>query len=202
MADAGASPVGLTLGGQPIPPAGAVLRGDLGASYDLLTSDLPAYRTRLDAFVQQFKAEINAVHGPAVDPDGNPGGDYFSGTTAADLAVAVTDPRRVAAAAPGQGRLDNSVANSLSAADLGSATYRSLVTDFGVTVSSARRVADNQTLLTAQVDASRESLAGVNVDEEMVNLLAAQRAYEGAARVITTLDSVLDTLINRTGLMR
>jgi flagellar hook-associated protein 1 FlgK len=202
MADAGASPVGLSLGGQPIPPTGAVLRGDLGASYDLLTSDLPAYRTRLDAFVQQLKAETNAVHGPAIDLDDNPGGDFFTGTTSADHAVAVTDPRRVAAAAPGQGRLDNSVANSLSAADLGSATYRSLVTDFGVTVSSARRVADNQTLLTAQVDASRESLAGVNIDEEMVNLLAAQRAYEGAARVITTLDSVLDTLINRTGLMR
>jgi len=36
----------------------------------------------------------------------------------------------------------------------------------------------------------------------MVNLLAAQRAYEGASRVITTLDSVLDTLINRTGITR
>ena len=36
----------------------------------------------------------------------------------------------------------------------------------------------------------------------MVNLLAAQRGYEGASRVLTTLDSVLDTLINRTGLLR
>ena len=33
-------------------------------------------------------------------------------------------------------------------------------------------------------------------------MLAAQRAYEGAARVLTTIDSVLDTLINRTGLVR
>lgn len=36
----------------------------------------------------------------------------------------------------------------------------------------------------------------------MVNLLAAQRAYEGAARVMTTIDSMLDTLINRTGVTR
>ena len=36
----------------------------------------------------------------------------------------------------------------------------------------------------------------------MVNLLAAQRGYEGASRVLTTMDSMLDTLINRTGLVR
>ena len=57
-------------------------------------------------------------------------------------------------------------------------------------------------MLTAQVDASRESLSGINIDEEMVNLLAAQRGYEGASRVLTTMDSMLDTLINRTGLVR
>ena len=77
-----------------------------------------------------------------------------------------------------------------------------LVTGFGVTVSSARQAAVNQSVLTAQVDASRESLSGINIDEEMVNLLAAQRGYEGASRVLTTMDSMLDTLINRTGLVR
>jgi flagellar hook-associated protein 1 FlgK len=56
-------------------------------------------------------------------------------------------------------------------------------------------------VLTAQVDSSRESLSGVSIDEEMVHLLAAQRGYEGAARVLTTVDSMLDTLINRTGLV-
>ena len=45
-------------------------------------------------------------------------------------------------------------------------------------------------------------LAGVNLDEETVNLMQAQRGYEAASRVMTTVDSVLDTLINRTGLVR
>ena len=81
---------------------------------------------------------------------------------------------------------------------MGAATYRQLVTKFGVSVSSARQVSTNQGVVVAQVDANRESLSGINVDEEMVNLLAAQRGYEGAARVLTTLDSILDTLINRT----
>jgi flagellar hook-associated protein 1 FlgK len=42
-------------------------------------------------------------------------------------------------------------------------------------------------------------VAGVNLDEEMTNMLAYQRAYEGAARVMSTIDSMLDTLINRMG---
>jgi flagellar hook-associated protein 1 FlgK len=69
-------------------------------------------------------------------------------------------------------------------------------------VASTRRLALNQQTLTTQVDASREQLSGVNLDEEMVNMLTAQRAYEAAARVMTTVDSVLDTLINRTGMTR
>ncbi len=100
------------------------------------------------------------------------------------------------------GALDASNAEAMASLDLGATKYRTLVTGLGVTVASAKRVAENQSVVTAQVDASRESVSGVSIDEEMVNLLAAQRAYEGASRVITTLDSVLDTLINRTGLTR
>lgn len=65
-----------------------------------------------------------------------------------------------------------------------------------------QRLATTQQLLTAQVDSAREQLSGVNLDEEMVSMLSAQRSYEAAARVMTVVDSVLDTLINRTGLLR
>ena len=202
MAGAPGDPVRLSLGGAPLPPSGTRLVGELGASYDLLSSGLPDYLAELDSFVATLASQTNGLHSQGVDLDGNAGGPFFSGTTAADLAVAVTAPRQVAAAAPGQGALDATLADRVATADLGAETYRSLVTDFGVTVSSLKRVAENQGLLSAQVDASRESLSGVNIDEEMVNLLAAQRGYEGAARVITAVDSMLDTLINRTGLMR
>jgi flagellar hook-associated protein 1 FlgK len=37
------------------------------------------------------------------------------------------------------------------------------------------------------------------LDEEMANLLSYQRAYEAASRVLTTVDSTLDTLINKMG---
>ncbi|MFC7479780.1 flagellar basal body rod C-terminal domain-containing protein [Luedemannella flava] len=50
-----------------------------------------------------------------------------------------------------------------------------------------------------EIDVARSSQSGVNLDEEMTNLLAYQRAYEAASRVFNSIDETLDTLINRTG---
>jgi flagellar hook-associated protein 1 len=80
--------------------------------------------------------------------------------------------------------------------------YRQLVTELGALVASATRVAANEQVPTDQIDGAREALSGVDIDEEMVQMLTYQRAYEAAARVLTTVDSILDTLINRTGLVR
>ena len=52
-----------------------------------------------------------------------------------------------------------------------------------------------------QVDAARDSVKGVNLDEEMVNLVQAQHAYSAAARLMTAVDETLETLIMRTGLV-
>ena len=118
------------------------------------------------------------------------------------LTVLITDPSDGAAGDPAKGRLDGSNASKLAGLDMGARSYRELITSTGVLISSANRGAANQAVLVSQVDASREALSGISIDEEMVNLLAAQRGYEGASRVLTTIDSVLDTLINRTGLLR
>jgi flagellar hook-associated protein 1 len=44
-------------------------------------------------------------------------------------------------------------------------------------------------------------VAGVNIDEEMTNMLSFQHAYAAAGRMVTAIDQTLDTLINRTGLV-
>jgi flagellar hook-associated protein 1 FlgK len=50
-----------------------------------------------------------------------------------------------------------------------------------------------------QAEAARESLGGVSLDEEMVNLQRYQRAYEAAAKVLSTVDSLLEELLARIG---
>jgi flagellar hook-associated protein 1 FlgK len=198
LAGATADPVTLSIGGTPV----TLTTGEVGGTQQLLGQDLPGYMSQLDGFVATLASSVNTQHQAGVDLAGNAGGAFFTGTTATTLQVAITDTDKIAAAAPGAGTLDNTNADTLGSMDLGDAQYRKLVTSFGVTVSSVTNQATNQDMLTSQVDASRESLSGINIDEEMVNLLAAQRGYEGASRVLTTMDSMLDTLINRTGLTR
>jgi len=77
--------------------------------------------------------------------------------------------------------------------------YSSLISALGVQSQDAQRTTDNQTTLLAQITNWRESTAGVNMDEEMTNMVKFQKGYNAAARVLTTMDEMLDKLINSTG---
>lgn len=177
--------------------------GEIGGVTDLLNTTLPAYTAGLDAIAQQLADEINTQHQAGFDAAGNPGQPLFSynpANPASSLTVAISAPGELAASGIAGGGLDASNATALATATGVEASYQRLINGFGTEVASVTRLASNQQVLTSQVDGSREQLSGVNLDEETVSMVAAQHAYEAAARVITTLDSVLDTLINRTGL--
>ncbi len=60
---------------------------------------------------------------------------------------------------------------------------------------------DVHTLSLQQLDTQRESVSGVSLDEEMVNMVKFQQAYNAAARMVTVLDEMIDTVVNRTGLV-
>ena len=57
----------------------------------------------------------------------------------------------------------------------------------------------NATALLASVDERRMSTSGVSLDEEMTNLVRFQRGYQASARAMSSIDEMLDQLINRTG---
>ena len=180
----------------------ADVRGEVGASADLLNTTLPAYAAGLGAVARDLADTVNATHAAGYDLDGTTGTAFFSydpADPAATLTVAVTARQVAASSLPG-GVLDGSNADVIGTAGSAEAAYQRLVNGFGTEVASAQRLVRTQSLLTTQVDSAREQLSGVNLDEETVAMLTAQRAYEAAARVMSVMDSVLDTLINRTGI--
>ncbi len=181
------------------------LRGESGAGTDLLNVTLPAYLTGLGAVAKTLADTVNAQHAAGYDVAGVAGGAVFSynaADPASTITVAITDPDLLAASSLPGGVLDGGNADTLAGLTSVEGDYQRLVSTFGSEVASTQRLAANQATLTAQVDGSREQLSGVNIDEEMVSMMTAQRAYEAAARVMTTVDSVRDTLINRTGVTR
>ena len=202
LSTATSDPVHLVWSGGGYPAA--VTSGKAAAHADTLNSIIPEYADKLDAFAASLAAAVNAEHASAYALDGSQPGDFFTGTTAKTLHVALTGPAQVAAGAH-SGTLDGSVADRIGKiagrTDGPDSVYRDVIVSLGVASQTAARRSEIQANVTAQVDAARESQAGVDMDEEMVNLITYQRAYEGASRVMNAVDSALDTLINRTGLV-
>jgi flagellar hook-associated protein 1 FlgK len=207
MAASGVTSVALTWASSGAP---VVAGGELGARMDDLNVTLPGYVARLDAVTTTLRDTVNAAHTAGYDLDGNAGTAMLAANaTSADIAVQITDPRRVAAASAPPSTsgpsLDGDNATALAA--LGQSTtgadsgYRQLVVDVGVAALTANRRQSVQATVAQKADAAVDSAGGVNTDEEMVNLLTYQRAYQAAARVTTAVDEMLDTLINRTGLV-
>jgi len=112
----------------------------------------------------------------------------------------------IVAGAPGAGPLDGSIADAISQTPttVGGAPdelWAAFVVDLGVQTRSAQQRAGVTEAARATAENLQLSQASVDLDEEMVNMLAYQRAYEGAARVMTAIDEMLDVLINRTGVV-
>ncbi len=78
-------------------------------------------------------------------------------------------------------------------------SYNNMVTVLGADVARAGDFATTNDLLAQQVDSQRQASSGVNIDEETASMAMSQKAYQAAARVITVIDAMLDTLINRMG---
>jgi flagellar hook-associated protein 1 FlgK len=79
--------------------------------------------------------------------------------------------------------------------------YAGLVGKIGTASSQATEMAANQQLVVNQLTTQVEQVSGVSLDEEATDMLKFQHAYQAAARVITTMDEMLNTLINTTGLV-
>lgn len=79
--------------------------------------------------------------------------------------------------------------------------YSSTIGTLGVQAQSAKSLTTNQTTLVTQIENWRQSVSGVNVDEEMSNMIRFNKGYSAAARVLTAMDEMLDKLINSTGMV-
>jgi flagellar hook-associated protein 1 FlgK len=183
--------------------------GQVASSLEALNSIIPGYAAQLDGVAAKLADAVNNQHraaGAAYDLNGAPG-DWFFGpippasATASNITLLVIDPNKIAASSTTGGNLDGANADLIAGIRTSTTgpdrSYQTLVANLGVAAQRADRRASVQDTLTKDVDSARQAQAGVNLDEEMTNLIAFQRAYQAASKVISTIDSTLDTLINR-----
>jgi flagellar hook-associated protein 1 FlgK len=179
--------------------------GSAAADITALTTTIPSYQAQLDAVANALITTVNAAQTGGKDLSGAAGTAMFTGTGAANITVAITDPGKIAAAGASTSGATLDGSNALSTSLLGSSAtgpdhlYASLVGNIGSAGALAQQQQTTQASITTGVDALRTSASGVNYDEEVSNMLTYQHAFQAASRVLTTVDDMLDTLINHTG---
>jgi flagellar hook-associated protein 1 FlgK len=78
--------------------------------------------------------------------------------------------------------------------------YGALISKLGVDSQEAQRMAASQEVMVSQLDEQRKEISSVSLDEEMAKMVMYQHAYNAAARMVTTLDEMIDTIVNRMGI--
>lgn len=197
--------------------------GEVAGFIELRDRKIPAYLDDLDTLANTIISQVNAQHGLGTDLLGNAGVNFFNPTPAPSAplvlpagaagnfsvnASLVADPRLVAAGQSGEAG-DN--ANALALAGLAAAKtlnggvetfaegFASLQFRVGTDTQGAKRTFDAQSAVLTQLQNQRDSVSGVSLDEEALDLVRFQRAYQAATKFISTIDQLTGDIIAAIG---
>ena len=156
---------------------------------------IDGYLASIDSFADSLATAVNNAYG----------GAFFTTSAPSGASIAVSAPIQAAPASitSGSGATgSNDLALAVSQLRGNPAidgVYKAFVAKVGGDLNESQRMQANAQVLADSVEDRRQSVAGVSMDEEMSNLVRFQRAYQASARAMSTMDEMLDVLINRTG---
>jgi flagellar hook-associated protein 1 len=180
--------------------------GDLGGSIQTRDQTIPGIMSNLNGLANELGNAFSSAQGHGYDQNGMPGHALFNvptsdagpgGTTVMSISMGITDPRLIAASSDGSTGSNGNLANlsAIQSANLSSGqnpidAYASLVNQVGSLTSTASAESSATTASLLQLNDQKSSVSGVSIDQESVNLIAFQQAYQAAARVISTINSL------------
>ncbi|HEY5677307.1 MAG TPA: flagellar hook-associated protein FlgK [Myxococcales bacterium] len=184
------------------PVAAPLTGGSLAGKAQALTK-LAAVHTQLDALAQSMADTVNAAQGSGITPANAAGQPLFGGgppITAANMTLALTDGAGIATAPAGAGAnsRDAGNLNALRTA-LGQADpvggMDALLFDISGTVQGRTVTRDALRTIANGAKVSLQAQAGVDLDQEAVNLVRFQQAFQASGKVMQTAKDIFDTLL-------
>jgi flagellar hook-associated protein 1 FlgK len=193
--------------------------GRLGGLLQVRDVNIPDYVVRLDDLAYEVANQVNTVHTAGFDQTGAAAGDLFAfstppvGTVGAAAALIVdtavaADARLIAAAGIANGG-DNQNARTIAGlrerpvlngnTTTLSDAWGQLVYRVGRDTKAADDESRSRKEIVRQVDALRDEVSGVSLDEEAMHLLKFQRAYEANARFFSLIDQTIGMLMATMG---
>lgn len=183
--------------------------GSIGALHSILENDFLDLKNYLDEFAVSFVEQVNEIHKRGFGADGISGRDFFSseinGFGEIKLDETIIDNINAISSSSNGNQGDNQIA--LEIAEL--QTSRNLQMDgkrlgdsiiaigtwIGGRLAEASDFAESANLALRQVESWRESISGVSLDEEMTNLVQSQQAFKAAAKIVSSVDEMMTTLL-------
>jgi flagellar hook-associated protein 1 FlgK len=166
--------------------------GRLGALIDL-GPKMAGYRAQLDSFATALATSVNAIHGaPAFFTTGAPG-------AASTITCSVTAAAVRAGSAGTSGSNDIALQIARLRGGAANAAYADLIGTIGADSATVQRQLATSQALVDNAHGRRQEVGGVAMDEEVTNMIRFQRGFQASSRVMSTVDEMLDVLINRTG---
>ena len=161
---------------------------------------LAAALDSLNDLATRFVDGMNALQQGGRDLDGAAGADMFAvGSSPTDIRMVLSDPRGIAAAAVGEGSRGNGNLTAMAewrTTEKFEAALDDIVTTNAAALSTRRGVAEAQGAIHAAAVAARDAVSGVDLDEEAVNLIRFQQAYQASSRVIQVARDTLQTILD------
>jgi flagellar hook-associated protein 1 len=199
---------GITLTGQDITTT--LDSGSLSGFLKMRDETIAGYMSTLDDLAAGIISRVNTVHAMGVDLDSFAGGDLFvpfisavPGTNsgaASSISVAITDPRSIAAAAWNGDSGNNENAKLLASVgtekifsenrESAGELYAGLIFQVGADEKDADESVTTQNSMLEQLKNQRESASGVSLNEEAINLMKYQKAYQASARYVSVWDDL------------
>ena len=187
--------ISFTVDGSAVALSGGSLTGK-GQALEKLVD----IRGQLDTIATDFISVVNNAQTNGIDLDGNAGQAMFSGTGAADIALAFSDGSLLATAPTGAGAdsRDSSnltaLRNALDTSDPAGA-MDALIFDISSTVAGRTVTRDALQSIADTASLTLQSQAGVDLDQEAVNLIRYQQAFQANGRAMQVATELFDTLL-------
>ncbi len=194
-ATAGDGTLSFTVGGDPVTLSGGTLAGQQQALVHLRD-----YKESHDDVVTNLISVVNGVQTGGAALDGSPGQPLLTGTGAASLAVALTNPADLATAPAGSPAGSRDAGNLTAFRDALSngqvaAGMSSVIFSVSSKVSGLSTTRDALDAIAASASIALQSQAGVDLDNEAVNLIRFQQAFQASGRVMQVSNDLFDTLL-------
>jgi flagellar hook-associated protein 1 len=180
--------------------------GDLGGSIKMRDQVIGGLLSDLNALANQFGTAMNQAQAQGFDRNGNVGQNFYNVTAmgaAASISMAITDPALVAASSDGSAGSTGNLVNlsaiqttALPAGKTPSDTYANLVYSVGNLSANAKAESAATAVSLVQLNNQNNSVSGVSINEESVNLLNFQQAYAASARVVTTIQALFQITLS------